>query len=187
MPRSELLSVGCVLSLLSLITAGAANASPFRRAEVRLKDCRDDVKISLLAGDYGMSEAPFHPLVQSYNGLTPRAYALKYRMEQAKSLLSSSDMQIGDIAEACGFSDALYFSRAFKNSPGSARAITEEIRSDARRKGQRSKRQNNRGIKLFSLQITLNMLSREMNSIVSRLFYARKPQFLREKSRFWNI
>lgn len=118
MPRSDLLSVGCVLSLLSLITAKNANASPFRRAEVRLKDCRDDVRISLLAQNYGMSEAHFIRSFKRYHGLTPRAYALKYRMEQAKSLLSSSDMQICDIADACGFSDALYFSRAFKRFTG---------------------------------------------------------------------
>ena len=118
MPRSELLSVGCVLTLLSLITVKKANASPFRRAEVRLKDCRDDVKISELAENYGMSEEHFIRSFKSYNGLTPRAYALKFRMEQAKSLLSSSDMRIGDISEACGFYDALYFSRAFKKYTG---------------------------------------------------------------------
>ncbi|HCY52043.1 MAG TPA: hypothetical protein DHU65_04990 [Clostridiales bacterium] len=116
----ELLSVGCVLSLLALITDKTTKGSPFRRAEQQLRNCCDDVKISRLAENFGMSEAHFIRSFKSYNGVTPRAYALMCRIEHAKMLLSSTDMRIGYIAEACGFSDALYFSRAFKKITGSS-------------------------------------------------------------------
>ena len=35
-------------------------------------------------------------------------------MEKARRLLSSNDMPIGDIAMQCGFEDAGYFGRVFK-------------------------------------------------------------------------
>ena len=120
MPHCEQLSVGCVLSLLALVSDKAANYSPFRRAELRLQNCLDDVKICELAESFGMSEAHFIRSFKKYNGLTPRAYALKYRMEQAKMLLSSSDIRVSDVANLCGFPDALYFSRVFKKYSGCA-------------------------------------------------------------------
>lgn len=114
----ELVSTGCLLTLLALVSDLGASGSPFKRAEQRLKDCRDDVSIAQLARSQNMSEAHFIRSFKSYNGLTPRAYALKYRMEQAQSLLSDSDMSVGEIAAACGYADSLYFGRLFKKYIG---------------------------------------------------------------------
>lgn len=54
-------------------------------------------------------------------GTTPHEYLLKERMTLARQLISSgisnrfSPFSVSQIAEACGFSDPLYFSRVFKN------------------------------------------------------------------------
>lgn len=54
-------------------------------------------------------------------GATPHEYLLHARMELARGLISSgisntySNYSVSQIAEACGFSDPLYFSRVFKN------------------------------------------------------------------------
>ena len=53
-------------------------------------------------------------------GATPHEYLLHARMELARGLISSgisntySNYSVSQIAEACGFSDPLYFSRVFK-------------------------------------------------------------------------
>ena len=57
-------------------------------------------------------------------GITPREYLLKERMKLAAGLISSgvsnkySLYTVSQIAEACGFSDPLYFSRVFKKYYG---------------------------------------------------------------------
>ena len=43
---------------------------------------------------------------------------LHVRMEKAKRMLSSNDLPIGDIAMQCGFEDAGYFGRVFKQTFG---------------------------------------------------------------------
>ncbi len=59
-------------------------------------------------------------MFQKETGLTPRAYLLWQRMQLAQNLLDSgisnkfSNYTISQIAEACGYSDPLYFSRVFK-------------------------------------------------------------------------
>ena len=65
-------------------------------------------------------------LFQKETGLTPRTYLEWQRMELAASLLSSgisnkySNYSVSQVAEACGFSEPLYFSRVFKKHFGVA-------------------------------------------------------------------
>ncbi len=59
-------------------------------------------------------------LFKKETGETPHAYLLRRRMELAANLLSGafankySNYSVSQVAEACGFSDPLYFSRVFK-------------------------------------------------------------------------
>jgi AraC-like DNA-binding protein/mannose-6-phosphate isomerase-like protein (cupin superfamily) len=53
-------------------------------------------------------------------GLTPMRYAVRYRLERAAELLTDTDLQAGQIAAACGFSDISYFTRAFREEQGCA-------------------------------------------------------------------
>ena len=65
-------------------------------------------------------------LFQKEVGATPREYLLNERMKLAQSLLLGglsnqySEYTVSQIAEACGFSNPLYFSRVFKNYFGIA-------------------------------------------------------------------
>ena len=47
-------------------------------------------------------------------GYNTSAYILQMRMERSKRLLASTEELIGDIALKCGFEDANYFARLFK-------------------------------------------------------------------------
>ena len=43
---------------------------------------------------------------------------MQLRMTNARSLLEDTDLQIKEIAERCGYKDALYFTQAFKKETG---------------------------------------------------------------------
>lgn len=63
-------------------------------------------------------------LFKKETGVTPREFLLKQRMELAQKLLTGgaankySSYTVSQIAEACGFSEPLYFSRVFKKYYG---------------------------------------------------------------------
>ncbi len=71
--------------------------------------------------DRELRQMPFNydylrKLFQKEMGLTPLKYMTDLRMKKAKSMLSamSREYTMVEIAEGCGFGDALYFSRVFK-------------------------------------------------------------------------
>jgi AraC-like DNA-binding protein len=54
-------------------------------------------------------------------GLNPLEYMTKLRMKKAETMLGpmwAKGNSIADVAELCGFDDALYFSRVFKKFYG---------------------------------------------------------------------
>lgn len=65
-----------------------------------------------------MSKSQLNRKVRVITGGNTTTYILHVRMEKAKRMLSSNDMPIGDIAMQCGFEDAGYFGRVFKQTFG---------------------------------------------------------------------
>ena len=53
-----------------------------------------------------------------YMGVSPITYLLQKRIEEGKSLLSSTSHSISQIATSLGFSSQSYFSQAFKKATG---------------------------------------------------------------------
>lgn len=117
--------------LIGYITAFSADReySPvveLVRAEIvkGVSDCsfsiRDCLKKLPLNYDY------IRKLFKKETGATPAEYLLKERMTLAQQLLSSgisnrfSPYTVSQVAEACGYSEPLYFSRVFKNYFGVA-------------------------------------------------------------------
>ena len=66
----------------------------------------------------GYSKSRFSHLFSEYMGTTPIKYQNKLRLENARDMLLSSEISIGEIAYLCGFTDQLYFSRVFKKEFG---------------------------------------------------------------------
>jgi AraC-like DNA-binding protein len=65
----------------------------------------------------------FHPMYitrcfRQVYGCTPLTYMTKFRIEQAKQLLTNSDLPIGRIAEQCGFETFSFFTRCFHKHCG---------------------------------------------------------------------
>jgi AraC-like DNA-binding protein len=51
-------------------------------------------------------------------GVTPVAYLNRYRINQAKRLLTETDKSITEVSVEVGFSDSGYFSRVFRREVG---------------------------------------------------------------------
>ena len=76
----------------------------------------------------------FQHLFKEHMGVSPYAYYIKLRMENAVRLLTETDMKIKEIAEYCGYRDLLYFSQAFKKERGVTPSVYRKMyRSDSNR------------------------------------------------------
>lgn len=69
------------------------------------------------------AQAPISPYYLSHLfrqelGMTFSEYLTKVRLEEARRLLSDTDLRIGDVAMAVGYGDAGYFSRVFRKAAG---------------------------------------------------------------------
>lgn len=77
-----------------------------------------ELRVRTLAALCGMSEKYFSTLFYLGYGRTPKDYILQMRFDKARALLSSSALSVGEVAAACGFPNAYYFSRAFRAAVG---------------------------------------------------------------------
>lgn len=57
-------------------------------------------------------------LFKARAGVTVGEYLMDIRMKKARELLLRTDMQMSEISEACGFSDANYFIACFSRRYG---------------------------------------------------------------------
>lgn len=64
---------------------------------------------------HGISPQYLCRLFRADTGMRPTEYIRSKRIEYAKQLLTNSDMQIPDIAAACGFESTTYFYRSWKH------------------------------------------------------------------------
>lgn len=75
-------------------------------------------RIDALALESGYSRSRFTRLFAEANGLPPRAFITRCRLERACTLLGESAMSVSEIAFALGYSDVYFFSRHFKEGLG---------------------------------------------------------------------
>ena len=67
----------------------------------------------------GVSDTYFRRLFEERFGMPPKKYLLHSRLTQAKAILDSGEYDsIAGVAEAVGFEDGLYFSKAYKAKYG---------------------------------------------------------------------
>ena len=104
---------------------GTARVRPARsepRAVTRAKEyldshLADDVRLTQVARAAHLSPFHFLRVFQSSTGLTPHAWLVQRRVEQARRLLESST-RLADIAAATGFADQAHMTRLFKAQVG---------------------------------------------------------------------
>lgn len=79
---------------------------------------QEDICFEDLAKHIGISKPYFFDLFKQCTGTTPNHFLTKLRIDKAKYLLISTDMQIKDIGYECGFDDNVYFSYLFRKETG---------------------------------------------------------------------
>ena len=86
-----------------------------------------DFKISKLHALCGISDTYFRKIfTQKYN-MTPKDYLLHARISHARSIIESGDYgSIKEVSESVGYSDSLYFSKAFKKFYGAPPSTIDE-------------------------------------------------------------
>lgn len=72
-----------------------------------------ELSTALLAARFGYTEAHVCRKFKAATGLTPMQYLKIYRLEEANRRLKEGG-SVGEVAAACGFSDANYFTRCFR-------------------------------------------------------------------------
>ena len=90
----------------------------------------EDVSVEQIAASASISASEclrcFHDMI----GTTPNQYLREQRAQRAAELLCSTGLQVAEIAMQCGFQDASYFARAFRQVYGCG---PTEYRRKARR------------------------------------------------------
>lgn len=71
-----------------------------------------------LAAEAGISKFHFARLFREATGSTPHAFLVRLRVDVAKGMLRTSDMQVAEVAAKCGFNGASHFSAAFAHHVG---------------------------------------------------------------------
>lgn len=79
---------------------------------------QDDISIEILSKNAHLSKYHFCRRFKSMTGQTVMEYILKTRLTRALDLIRDTDLPIGEISDACGFSSISYFCRVFKEWSG---------------------------------------------------------------------
>ena len=83
-----------------------------------LRNYQNILHLPQLSKMANLSESSFYRKFNNEFGMPPMKWLLQLRIHRAMEFLIRSDMNIGEIAAATGFSDSLYFSRQFRRQVG---------------------------------------------------------------------
>ena len=67
-----------------------------------------------LASDMNLSESQLYRKIKALTNTSTALFIRNYRLAKAKDMLSSTDLNISEIAYRCGFSDPAWFTNSFK-------------------------------------------------------------------------
>lgn len=91
------------------------DTSPIVKAQMYITDhLSETMDFFELARTVGLSYRSFRYLFKKESGKSPLQYQTERRLARARNLLTSSDMQVKDIAETLGFNSTWYFAHFFQ-------------------------------------------------------------------------
>jgi AraC family transcriptional regulator, arabinose operon regulatory protein len=73
-----------------------------------------------LARRVGLGASQLRRLFVARYGMSPSAWLMRLRLERARDLLATTDLSVGAVAQACGYEDPFWFSRAFRRASGAS-------------------------------------------------------------------
>jgi two-component system response regulator YesN len=78
----------------------------------------EPLRVEQVAAVVGLTQNEFSRLFRKQQRTTFEQYVVDLRLERAKQLLSSTELNATRVAELCGFHSSQYFSRVFRNKLG---------------------------------------------------------------------
>jgi len=113
--------------------AAANRYDPIRKAIVYLNEhFAENISVERLAAISNYSPAQFRRLFRSLTQMSPSEYVTIVRVNAAKTLLSTTDNLITDIAHETGFYDHAHFIRVFRNATGQTPAAYRKLHCSAK-------------------------------------------------------
>ncbi len=79
---------------------------------------RNDLSVSSLARDCGITESYFRRIFTEKLGVSPKEYIIRLRIGYAKDLLSVGGVSVSEAASICGYAEPTHFSREFSKRVG---------------------------------------------------------------------
>ena len=117
----------CVYDILHRLSISSSGPHSYHGSEAEkclryLEEhfCDGDMSVETLCRRTYISRSSLQRYFKHNFDTSPKQYILMLRMKRAMELLSQSDRTIAEIAADCGFGDAKYFSRIFKQTYGSS-------------------------------------------------------------------
>ncbi len=125
-PLSEPLVKGYMIELFALTTRNKnyyinerqTNQHIERILEYLHKNFCEEITLSSVASDYGISPEHLSRIFKKETGFAFNHYLSMVRLKKAEGLLIHSKQSIAEIAFSCGFNDSNYFSEKFKAAYG---------------------------------------------------------------------
>ena len=94
-------------------------ASQMRKVVARFEDGGGKrLTIAQMAEAVSLSESWFSQVFKNTTGVTPHQWQLNRRVEEARGLLSNSELTVADIADRLGFSDQAHLTKSFRQLVG---------------------------------------------------------------------
>lgn len=122
---AENLINGLLAGLLDLKSPGAEEGNArltgaqMRKVTQRFEAGRGQrLSTAQMAEAVNLSVSWFSLVFRNTTGMTPHQWQLSKRVDQARDLLSGSDLNVADIADRLGFSDQAHLTRAFRQIVG---------------------------------------------------------------------
>ena len=76
------------------------------------------IRVSDIADYVGVTRGYLHTLFTKSLSQSPQEYLVSYRITRAQQLLEITDLAVEGVAQSCGYSDPLVFSKLFKKKTG---------------------------------------------------------------------
>ena len=111
-----------------------ATQSPTRRVQNYIeRHYSEPITVATLAAVANLSEPRLFAVFKAAFGTSPVSYLNNYRLSMAETLLTQTDLPVGQIGEQVGIRDGNYFNKLFKKtyqmSPGKFRQIYKKDKS----------------------------------------------------------
>lgn len=128
-PGYQQIAAGITLQILGLINAASKYRQDGTNNESRLiskakfilhESINNPITLEEVAKELPMGYSKFRKLFKSMCGVSPNQYHLNLRLDKAKELLTTTNLNINEIADQTGFDSIFYFSRLFKKKNGVA-------------------------------------------------------------------